>query len=68
MTAARIPTLEARVLTQERQEEIKSIIAKIIPTLSRKQAELYKLHFEYEIPLAKISEMLGVPSHRLNIG
>ena len=69
VTAARIPTPEARILAQERQEEIKSIIAKVLPTLSRKQAELYKLHFEYEIPLAKISEMLGVAptsvKHRL---
>lgn len=59
--AAHIPTPEERLLKQERRAEMGKIIAKATARLTDKQAEIYKLHFEYDYSLESISEMLKMP-------
>ena len=59
--AAHIPTPEERLLKQERRDEMSKIIAKAMTRLTDKQAEIYKLHFEFDYSLESISEMLKMP-------
>ena len=69
VTVVRIPTPEERFLAQERRDEIRAIISRAQSMLTVKQAELYKLHFEYDIPLLRVSEILrvtpGACTHRI---
>lgn len=60
VTVARIPNPEERFLAQERRAEIQKIISRSCSTLTNRQAELYKLHFEYDIPLLRVAEMLKI--------
>ena len=54
--AAHIPTPEERLLKEERRAEMKATAK-----LTDKQAEVYKLHFEYEYSLERTGEMIGIP-------
>ena len=58
--AAHIPTPEERLLKEERRAELSKIIAKATAKLTDKQAEVYKLHFEYEYSLERTGEMIGI--------
>ena len=58
--AAHIPTPEERLLKEERRAEMSKIIAKASAKLTDKQAEVYKLHFEYEYSLERTGEMIGI--------
>ena len=58
--AAHIPTPEERLLKEERRAEMSKIIAKAAAKLTDKQAEVYKLHFEYEYSLERTGEMIGI--------
>ena len=60
--AAHIPTPEERLLKEERRAELSKIIAKATSKLTDKQAEVYKLHFEYEYSLERTGEMIGISS------
>lgn len=70
ISIVRIPTPENRVLAQERRAEMQKIISRGQSVLTNRQAELYKLHFEYDIPLSCVAEMLkitrGACTHRLS--
>ena len=59
--ATHIPTPEERLLKEERRTELSKIIAKATAKLTDKQAEVYKLRFEYEYPVERIGEMLEIP-------
>ena len=59
--ATHIPTPEERLLKEERRAEMSKIIAKATARLTDKQAEVYKLRFEYEYPVERIGEMLEIP-------
>lgn len=59
--ATHIPTPEERLLKEERRTELSKIIAKATARLTDKQAEVYKLRFEYEYPVERIGEMLEIP-------
>ena len=58
VTMARIPTPEERIFAQERHKEISSIFERTLENLTERQAELYKLHFEYGLPLHRVSKIL----------
>ncbi len=60
--ATHIPTPEERLLKEERRTEMSKIIAKATAKLTDKQAEVYKLHFEYEYSLERTGEMIGISS------
>ena len=62
VTVARIPNPEERLFAQEREQEIQSIISAAYSSLTEKQAEVFKLHFDYEIPLSDVSKMLNIAS------
>ena len=60
VTVARIPNPEERFFAQERRSEIQKIISRGRSMLTNRQAELYKLHFEYDIPIPRVAEMLKI--------
>ena len=60
ITVVRIPNPEERILAQERHKEIQAIISAARASLTEKQAEVFKLHFDYGIPLLEVSKMLGI--------
>ena len=67
VTVVKIPNPEERVLAQERHKEIQAIISAGRASLTDKQAEVFKLHFDYDIPILEVSKMLGVtPTSCLN--
>lgn len=60
ITVVKIPNPEERLLAQERHKEIQKIISAGRASLTDKQAEVFKLHFDYGIPLLEVSKMLGI--------
>ena len=60
VTVVKIPNPEERILAQERHKEIQSIISAARSSLTDKQGEVFKLHFDYGIPLLEVSKMLGI--------
>ena len=60
ITVVKIPNPEERLLAQERHKEIQKIISAGRASLTDKQAEVFKLHFDYGIPLLEVSKILGI--------